>query len=94
LLELTRRAGWSCDPHIFERTWSRIIESTRPLSPFFQYQRHIALRAIACPVVRAGSAVGTLAMLWPRGFLSPARFAELHLRRLEEATAAIGADIV
>jgi IclR family mhp operon transcriptional activator len=169
MIDLTRAAGWSCDLHIFERTCSRIIESTRPLSPFFQYERHIDLRvpavasagglavlatwpeadvlalieetrdhpvwglsrlgleprdllallrrtrragyavrvrqyrgetpladtlnAIACPIFRAESAVGALAMLWPKGFLSPARFAEIHLARLEDATAAIGADI-
>jgi IclR family mhp operon transcriptional activator len=43
MIELTRSVGWSCDLHIFERTRSRIIESTRPLSPFFQYQREIDL---------------------------------------------------
>lgn len=169
MIELTRAAGWSCDLHIFERTWSRIIESTRPLSPFFQYERHIDLRvpavasasglavlatwpdaavlalieetrdhpvwglsrlgigprdflsvlkrtrqagyavrvrqyrgetpladtlnAIACPVFRAATAVGALALLWPKGFLSTARFAEIHLPRLREAAAAISADI-
>jgi IclR family mhp operon transcriptional activator len=169
MIELTRSAGWSCDLHIFERTCSRIIESTRPLSPFFQYERHIDLRvpavasagglavlatwpdadvlalveethdhpvwgvsrlgmeprdllavlrrtrqvgyavrvrqyrgetpladtlnAIACPVFRAGTAVGALAMLWPKGFLPPSRFGELHLARLKAAATAIGADI-
>lgn len=43
MIELTRSVGWSCDLHIFERTRSRIIESTRPLSPFFQYERQINL---------------------------------------------------
>jgi IclR family mhp operon transcriptional activator len=43
MIELTRSLGWSCDLHIFERTRSRIIESTRPLSPYFQYERHIDL---------------------------------------------------
>ncbi len=43
MIELTRSVGWSCDLHIFERTRSRIIESTRPLSPYFQYERHIDL---------------------------------------------------
>jgi len=43
MIELTRSVGWSCDLHIFERTRSRIIESTRPLSPFFQYKRQIDL---------------------------------------------------
>jgi len=51
------------------------------------------LNAIACPVFRVETAVGALAMLWPKGFLSPARFAEIHLARLKEATAAISADI-
>jgi IclR family transcriptional regulator, mhp operon transcriptional activator len=170
MIELTRSAGWSCDLHIFERTWSRIIESTRPLSPFFQYERHIDLRvaafasagglavlgtwpkfdvlglvhetrdnpnwglprlgitsrellavlkrarevryaarasqyrgetplantlnAIACPVFQAGAAIGALALLWPRGFLPPARFAEIHLEKLEKAAAAISADLL
>jgi IclR family mhp operon transcriptional activator len=40
---LTRAVGWSCDLHLFERTKSRIIESTRPLSPYFQFERHIDL---------------------------------------------------
>jgi IclR family mhp operon transcriptional activator len=169
MIELTRSAGWSCDLHIFERTWSRIIESTRPLSPFFQYERHIDLRvpafasagglavlstwrdaavmalveeasdhpiwglsrlgmncrdllavlkrartvgyavrasqyhgetpladtlnAIACPVFRANAAMGALALLWPRGFLPPAHFAEIHLKRLKGAASAIGADL-
>jgi IclR family mhp operon transcriptional activator len=43
MTELTRSLGWSCDLHIFERTRSRIIESTRPLSPYFQFERHIDL---------------------------------------------------
>jgi len=43
MIELTRSVGWSCDLHIFERTRSRVIESTRPLSPFFQFERHIDL---------------------------------------------------
>ena len=170
MIELTQSAGWACDLHIFERTWSRIIESTRPLSPFFQYERHIdlqvpafasaaglavlstwrdaavlalieetrdhpawslsrlgitprdflavlgrarqagyavragqyrgespladTLNAIACPVFRVETAVGALAMLWPRGFLPPVRFAEIHLDRLKEAAAAISADLL
>jgi IclR family mhp operon transcriptional activator len=170
MVELTRQAGWACDLHIFERLWSRIIESTRPLSPFFQHERHIDLRvpavgaagglavlatwsdaavlalveevrghpkwglsrlgigprdllavlkrtrevgyavravqyrgetpvghtlnAIACPILRAETAVGALALLWPRGLLPPARFAESHLGRLKEATAAISADLL
>jgi IclR family mhp operon transcriptional activator len=40
---ITRAVGWSCDLHLFERTRSRIVESTRPLSPYFQYERHIDL---------------------------------------------------
>ena len=43
MIELTRTVGWSCDLHVFERTKSRIIESTRPLSPFFQIKRQIDL---------------------------------------------------
>ena len=43
MIELTRAAGWSCDLHIFEGRKSRVIESTRPLSPFFQYEREIDL---------------------------------------------------
>lgn len=44
MIELTREAGWACDLHMFERTRSRIIESTRPLSPFLQYARPIDLQ--------------------------------------------------
>jgi IclR family mhp operon transcriptional activator len=43
MVALTRAVGWSCDLHIFERTQSRIVESTRPLSPYFQFERHIDL---------------------------------------------------
>jgi DNA-binding IclR family transcriptional regulator len=169
MIELTRRVGWACDLHIFERTRSRIIESTRPLSPFFQYDRPVdlqvpvfgsaaglavlstwadaavlalvdeigdhpvwglprigltraelltflhqartagfagrpkryrgetamanTLHAIACPIFRAQTAVGALAMLWPRDHLSPARFAELHVRRLSETTASISTEL-
>jgi IclR family transcriptional regulator, mhp operon transcriptional activator len=169
MIELTRSVGWACDLHIFERTRSRIIESTRPLSPFFQYNRPIDLQvpvfgsagglavlstwpdaavlslveeignhpvwglrrmgltgrelikllrqvrtagfasrprryrgetvmantlsAIACPIFRAQTAVGALAMLWPRGLLAPADFAELHGNRLTEVTANITADL-
>src|SRR5690606_7068433 len=51
----------SCDLHIFEHDHSRVIESTRPLSPFFQYEREIDLE-----VSPFGSA-GGLAVLstWP-----------------------------
>jgi IclR family transcriptional regulator, mhp operon transcriptional activator len=169
MIELTRSAGWSCDLHIFERRRSRVIESTRPLSPFFQYERQIdlevpvfasaaglavlatwtdrevlaliaeigddpvlglgrfgmtgrrllsnlrqmrslgyavravqwrgetpladTLNAIAQPVSRGATVVGALAFLWPKGFLSAERFAEAHLARLREATAAISADL-
>jgi IclR family mhp operon transcriptional activator len=169
MIELTRSVGWSCDLHIFERSKSRIIESTRPLSPFFQYARQIdlqvpvfasagglavlstwsdaaalalveeigedptfglgrlgmtrrdllatlrqvraagyavrvsqyrgesalanTLNAIACPLFRGDVAVGALAMLWPKGFLSAEGFADIHLPMLHEATAAISADL-
>jgi IclR family mhp operon transcriptional activator len=169
MIELTRSVGWACDLHIFERTRSRIIESTRPLSPFFQYSRPIdlqvpvfgsagglavlstwtdaavlslvdeigdhpvwglrrigltgrelikllqqvraagfasrpkryrgetamanTLNVIACPIFRAQTAVGALAMLWPRALLSAASFAELHVHKLTEATASITVDL-
>jgi IclR family mhp operon transcriptional activator len=169
MIELTRRVGWSCDLHIFERSHSRVIESTRPLSPFFQYEREIdlevsafasagglavlstwtdaavlaladefeddpawnlgrlgldkrdllttlrhvrtlgygfridkyrgetvmanKLHAIARPVTHHGSAVGALVILWPRDFLSSARFAQIHLKGLSEAAEAISADL-
>jgi hypothetical protein len=32
-------------------------------------------------------------MLWPKGLLSAAGFAEIHLQRLEDATASISADL-
>ena len=57
MIELTRDIGWACDLHIFERTRSRIIESTRPLSPFFQYERHIEL---AVPVFAAAAGLAVL----------------------------------
>lgn len=169
MIELTRRVGWSCDLHIFEHDHSRVIESTRPLSPFFQYEREIdlevspfgsagglavlstwsddavlalvdetdrdpvwnlqrlgigrsellstlrqireqgyafridsypgetskgnKLRAIARPVTHRGSAVGALVVLWPRDFMSPARFADIHLKGLIDSAAAISADL-
>ena len=169
MIDLTREVGWACDLHIFERTRSRIIKSTRPLSPFFQYDRPIDLQvpvfgsagglavlstwtdaavlalveeigddpvwglrrmgltrpefikflqdvrtagfasrpklyrgetamantlsAIARPIYRAQTAVGALAMLWPRGLLSPADFAKLHVGKLTEATTNITADL-
>jgi len=43
MVALTREVGWSCDLHMFERTRSRIVESTRPLSPYFQFERYIDL---------------------------------------------------
>ncbi|MEX2126721.1 MAG: helix-turn-helix domain-containing protein [Xanthobacteraceae bacterium] len=43
MIELTRSVGWACDLHMFERNCSRVIESTRPLSPYFQYERQIDL---------------------------------------------------
>jgi IclR family mhp operon transcriptional activator len=170
MIELTREVGWACDLHIFERTHSRIIESTRPLSPFFQYVRPIdlqvtvfgsagglavlstwtnaailalikeigddpvwglrrvgltrrelikflqearadgfasrprpyrggtalanTLNAIACPVFRGSAAKGALALLWPRGFLPPVRFAEIHLQKLQQAAASTSADLL
>lgn len=169
MIELTRRVGWSCDLHIFEYTHSRVIESTRPISPFFQYEREIdlevsafasagglavlstwteaavlalvdetaqdltwnltrlglsrddllatlrhirelgyafridsypgetsnasKLRAIARPLTHRGAAVGALVILWPRDFLSPARFAAIHLKGLTEAADSISADL-
>jgi IclR family mhp operon transcriptional activator len=169
MIELTREVGWACDLHIFERTRSRIIESTRPLSPFFQYTRPIdlqvpvfgsagglavlstwtdaavlalvkeigddpvwgltrigmtrrelikflhevraagfasrpkryrgetamanTLNAIACPIHRMQKAVGALAMLWPKDFLSPAAFADRHAQKLAAAAARITADL-
>jgi IclR family mhp operon transcriptional activator len=169
MIELTRSVGWVCDLHIFERTHSRIIESTRPLSPFFQYNRPIGLQvtslgsaaglavlstwthtavlalideigddpvwglrrvgltrsqiinfleqvratgfssrprrylggtamantlsAIACAIFHGETAVGALVMLWPKGLLSPAGFAQLHLEKLRRATAAITVDL-
>lgn len=169
MIELTNAVGWACDLHIFERTRGRIIESTRPLSPFFQYRRPLDLQVsvfgsagglavlstwpdaavlalakeigdnpnwglrrtglkhpdlltmlrqarrrgfavrprhyrgetalantldvIACPIVKSATAVGALAMLWPKGYLSTARFAELHLQRLKDAVSQISADL-
>ncbi|MCC6947634.1 MAG: helix-turn-helix domain-containing protein [Bradyrhizobiaceae bacterium] len=169
MIEMTRSIGWSCDLHLFQRTRSRVVESTRPLSPFFQYERQIdlqvpvfasaaglavlstwpesavlalvdeigddpqwglsrlgmtkrsllsvlkqvrangysmrvpeyrgqsalanALNAIARPVFRGESAIGALVLLWPKGYLAHDRFAGLHLHRLQEAAAAISADL-
>lgn len=57
MIELTRAIGWSCDLHAFERTRSRIIESTRPLSPFFQYARQIDLQV---PVFASAAGLAVL----------------------------------
>jgi hypothetical protein len=51
------------------------------------------LTAIALPIARGGVAVGALAFLWPKGFLSAEQFAEAHLAKLREATAAISTDL-
>jgi IclR family transcriptional regulator, mhp operon transcriptional activator len=58
MIELTRAIGWSCDLHIFERTRSRVIESTRPLSPFYQYDRQIDLEV---PVFASAAGLAVLA---------------------------------
>lgn len=58
MIELTRAVGWSCDLHIFERTRSRVIESTRPLSPFYQYARQIDLEV---PVFASAAGLSVLA---------------------------------
>lgn len=57
MIELTRVVGWSCDLHIFERTRSRVVESTRLLSPFFQYERQIDLEV---PVFAAAAGLAVL----------------------------------
>lgn len=57
MIELTQSVGWSCDLHIFERTRSRIIESTRPLSPFFQFGRQIDLEV---PVFASAAGLAVL----------------------------------
>jgi IclR family mhp operon transcriptional activator len=169
MIELTRSVGWSCDLHTFERSKSRIIESTRPLSPFFQFKRQIdlevpvfasaaglavlstwteravlalvdeigehpvwglsrigmgkqnllstlqrvrslgyaarvseyrgetatadSLHAIARPVFRGETAVGSLVVLWPKGYLAPEGFAKLHLSMLKETASSITADL-
>lgn len=165
MIELTEAVGWACDLHFFERTRGRIIESTRPLSPYYQYKRPLdlqvsafgsagglavlstwtqpavlalveelgadpiwglartglrtsdllamlrrarthgyavrppryrgetplatTLNVIACPISQSDRAVGALALLWPKGFLSTARFAELHLQRLKDTVSRI-----
>jgi IclR family mhp operon transcriptional activator len=169
MIELTREVGWACDLHIFERTRSRVIESTRPLSPFYQYERQIdlevpifaaaagvavlstwtdrdvialvdeigddpvwglgrvgmkkrdllkslqlvrargyamraslfrgrielsdRLHAIARPVFRGEVAIGGLAILWPKGFMSPEDFTATYLARFTEVASAITSDL-
>ena len=51
------------------------------------------LTAIALPVWRGGAAVGALALLWPKGFLSAEQFATAHLKSLRQATATISDDL-
>ena len=67
MIELTRSVGWSCDLHIFERTRSRIIESTRPLSPFFQYKRQIDLEV---PVFASAGGLAVLSTWIDRAVLA------------------------
>jgi IclR family mhp operon transcriptional activator len=66
MIELTRSVGWSCDLHIFERTKSRIIESTRPLSPFFQFRRQIDLEV---PVFASAAGLAVLSTWTERAVL-------------------------
>ncbi len=67
MIELTRAAGWSCDLHVFERRRSRVIESTRPLSPFFQYERQIDLEV---PVFASAAGLAVLATWTDRDVLA------------------------
>ena len=67
MIELTRSIGWSCDLHIFERTKSRIIESTRPLSPFFQFKRLIDLEV---PVFASAAGLAVLSTWTERAILA------------------------
>jgi IclR family mhp operon transcriptional activator len=57
MIELTRAVGWSCDLHIFERRTSRVVESTRPLTPFMQYERRIDLEV---PVFASAAGLAAL----------------------------------
>jgi IclR family mhp operon transcriptional activator len=66
MIELTRSVGWSCDLHIFERTKSRLIESTRPLSPFYQYKRQIDLEV---PVFASAGGLAVLSTWTDRAVL-------------------------
>jgi IclR family mhp operon transcriptional activator len=43
-LEMTRRLGWPSDIQLFEGTWLRVVESTRPASPFTLHGVRIDLR--------------------------------------------------
>lgn len=67
MIELTRSVGWSCDLHIFERTKSRVIESTRPLSPFFQIKRQIDLEV---PVFASAAGLAVLSTWTDRAVLA------------------------
>lgn len=67
MIELTRSVGWSCDLHIYERNKSRIIESTRPLSPFFQFKRQIDLEV---PVFASAAGLAVLSTWTERAVLA------------------------
>jgi IclR family transcriptional regulator, mhp operon transcriptional activator len=67
MIELTREVGWACDLHIFERGRSRIVESTRPLSPFYQYERRIDLLV---PVFAAAAGLAVLSTWSERAVLA------------------------
>jgi len=67
MIELTRSVGWSCDLHLFERAKSRIIESTRPLSPFFQFKRQIDLEV---PVFASAAGLAVLSTWTERAVLA------------------------
>jgi IclR family transcriptional regulator, mhp operon transcriptional activator len=67
MIELTRSVGWSCDLHIFERTKSRIVETTRPLSPFFQFRRQIDLEV---PVFASAAGLAVLSTWTERAVLA------------------------
>lgn len=41
LMELTKSVEWPSDLHLLEDDWMRIIDSTRPLSPFHLYRGQI-----------------------------------------------------
>ena len=67
MLRLTRKRGYA----------------TRPKDYRGETAFATTLDVIACPIVQRGVTVGALALLWPRGYLSTTRFAELHLRELQ-----------